>query len=107
MMFNNLRPFFHKKFLYMVLLTLFISGCAKHYSGGATHEDPYGIFSGWWHGFIFPISLCINVLSWVLGLIDISLFRNIEIIGQPNTGFFYYVGFIFGFFSSCGTAAQS
>jgi len=70
--------------------------CAQHYTP-ATYSDPYGFFSGIWHGIISPFSLIANLISWVMSLIRISVFTDIQIIGRPNTGFlFYYIGFLFG-----------
>lgn len=75
-----------KKLIIIGITLAFISGCANHYSP-ETFSDPYGLFSGIWHGFIFEFSL-----------IGYLIFDNVYIIGEPNTGFFYYIGFIFGLF---------
>lgn len=72
-----------------------IAGCATHYSAEA-QSDPYGFFTGIWHGLIFPYALVANVVSWVADLIGFSVFRSIEIIGRPNSGAWYYVGFACG-----------
>ncbi len=82
-----------------------VSGCARHYSGGATYADPYGFFSGIWHGLIFPYSVIANIISWLLALIGVDFLSEVQIIGRPNTGFlFYYLGFLFGLsvYSSVG-----
>jgi len=71
-----------------------LAGCAHHFSPDALH-DPYGFFSGIWQGMIFPFS--------VIGCI---FFDSVEIIGRPNIGFFYYVGFAIGL-SSLGSSAAS
>lgn len=68
-----------------VLLAM-LTGCANHYTPEA-FAHPYGFFSGIWHGFIFEFSL-----------IGYLIFDNVYIIGEPNTGFFYYIGFILGLF---------
>jgi hypothetical protein len=47
-------------------ITLLLAGCARHYTV-ATNSDPYGFFSGLWHGIVFPFSLLTNLLSWLLG----------------------------------------
>lgn len=83
-----------KKILVVGLL-LAISGCARHYAD-VSYLDPYGFFSGIWHGILFPLTLCVNVMSWLISLIGINFLQDIEIIGRPNTGFFYYVGFVLG-----------
>jgi hypothetical protein len=81
--------------IYLFLATLF-TGCAKHYTS-ETIDDPYGFFSGIWHGVIAPITITVNILSWFLSLINISFLKEIQIIGRPNTGIFYYLGFIISF----------
>ena len=83
----------------------FVTGCAAHYSSDAA-SDPYGFFSGVWHGLIFVFALIANVISWVCSLMGISLFESIEIIGRPNTGFWYYVGFAIGLMSAGGGASK-
>jgi hypothetical protein len=87
---------------FMAVLT--ISGCAHHYVDGS-YRDPYGFFSGVWHGLIFPLTLAINLLSWVLSLVGVSFLHDIEIIGRPNTGWFYYIGFLIGLASTGGSRA--
>jgi hypothetical protein len=67
-----------------LLATVSVSGCAHHYVGV---YEPYGFFSGFWHGLIFEFSL-----------IGYLFFDSVYIIGKPNTGFFYYVGFALGLF---------
>lgn len=91
-------------FLVAVLL---ISGCARHYTPEA-FSSPYGFFSGIWHGIVFPYSLLTNILSWFLSLFGVTLFSDIQIIGRPNTGiFFYYIGFFCGLsaYGGAGSAA--
>jgi hypothetical protein len=88
-----------------VAIVVILSGCARHYSGDAV-GDPYGFFGGIWHGMIFPITLFVNLFSWLLSLFGTSLLSDIEIIGRPNTGiFFYYIGFAAGLsaYIGCGT----
>jgi hypothetical protein len=105
---NNCRgPFLHAltaRRVGMVLVLLLLAGCARHYTSNVV-ESPYGFFSGLWHGMIFPWSLMANLLSWFLALFDIHVMESIEIIGRPNTGFFYYFGFILGL--SCNGGAGS
>lgn len=90
-----------RKLVIIGILLSLISGCATHYAP-ETFADPYGLFSGLWHGLIFPITLLINILSWVLSLINISFLTDVQIVGRPNTGLWYYVGFAFGIASSLG-----
>lgn len=56
---------------------------------------------------IFPLTLLVNVVSWMLSLIHIDLLSDIEIIGRPNTGFFYYLGFVIGLASASGSGART
>ena len=73
-----------------------LSGCARHYSA-ETAADPYGFFSGFWHGLLFPFAVVANVVSWLLSVVGISFLNSVEIVGRPNTEFvFYYVGFFLG-----------
>jgi hypothetical protein len=80
----------------MVTMLLLLAGCASHYALDA-RDDPYGFFSGIWHGIVFPYAVIANIVSWLLSLLGISFLSSIEIIGRPNTGFFfYYIGFLLG-----------
>jgi hypothetical protein len=76
---------------------LLLSGCAAHYSGESIN-DPYGLFSGIWHGAISSLTITVNLLSWLLSFLGIDFLSSVQIIGRPNTGFFYYLGFAIGFF---------
>ncbi len=84
------------KNLIIFFLVILFTGCAKHYVTETT-DDPYGLFSGIWHGVIAPLTIIVNLLSWFLSLINISFLKEIQIIGRPNTGIFYYLGFIISF----------
>jgi hypothetical protein len=82
-----------------------VSGCAHHFEPQVI-ADPYGFFSGVWHGIIFPFALLTNCISWCLSLVGIEFLANIELVGRPNTGlFFYYVGYLIGFSSYAGANA--
>jgi hypothetical protein len=78
--------------LFMVLVSLSLAGCAHHF---APEEigDPYGFFSGLWHGYIIFFSF----LGWLF--VD-----DVYMIGQPNTGLFYYIGFGLGLMGVLGSA---
>jgi len=82
-------------FSLLIILSLLLSGCAKHYTP-ELWSDPYGFFCGIWHGIILPYSLVINLISWFLSLFGVDFLSDVQIIGKPNTGFFYYLGFFFG-----------
>ena len=99
----------YKFFIYLTVLAtlLSLSGCAQHYTG-ASISDPYGFFSGILHGFIFPFALIANIISWVLSILGISLFPDIQLVGRPNTGFlFYYIGYFIGLSLWGGGSAAS
>jgi hypothetical protein len=86
------------RFLSLSIITLlFLTSCATH-NAPETFADPYGFFSGLWHGAIAVLTITVNIISWALSLIGISFFQDVQIIGRPNTGFFYYFGFLIGFF---------
>jgi hypothetical protein len=107
-------------------LALLVSACATH-SGFETNTDgslePYGFFSGIWHGIIFPFvfffaivaNIGFNLVLVVLWLIEVvsksnnefhhglSLhFIDFDFVGQPNTGLFYYIGYLIGLGESLG-----
>lgn len=86
------------------LLALMLSGCAAHYE---TQTDPYGFFSGVWHGLIILFSLLANLASWLLGLVGISFLESVQIVGRPNTGFGYYAGFVLGLAAASGSSSAT
>jgi hypothetical protein len=115
-------------YLTLILAIMLLSGCAYHHSS-EVYSDSYGFFSGIWHGIIFPFSLIVNLISWLMSLISwimimgnisinldnqislgISIFEafisEVQIIGRPNTGLFYYIGFFLGL-SALGGAAKT
>ncbi len=79
----------------MALMVVVMAGCATHYAANVV-TDPYGLFFGIWHGFISPWALALNIISWVAGIFGFSILESVQIVGRPNTGVFYYVGFVFG-----------
>lgn len=87
------------------ILLVVMTGCAHHYAPEVA-VDPYGLFSGIWHGAISPVTALMNLLSWALSLFGISFLADIEIIGRPNAGLWYYLGFFIGLCSSCGASAR-
>ena len=89
--------YFHpRKILILFFLLLSLTGCAHHYAPELL-LDPYGFWSGLWHGAIAGLTITVNIFSWILSLIGISFLQDIQIIGRPNTGFFYFLGFGIGF----------
>jgi hypothetical protein len=76
----------------LILGLLFLAGCAKHYAPQAA-ADPYGFFVGIWHGVIIPFS--------AIGGLFVD---DVQIIGRPNTGLWYYVGFGLGLLTLSASA---
>ena len=93
-----------KRLAIVAISILALTGCAHHYVSEAT-ADPYGFFSGIWHGIVAPFAILANIASWAASLIGISILDDIQIVGKPNTGFFYYLGFLIGLSAYGGTAA--
>ena len=87
----------------LVVATLALGGCAQHNA----QSDPYGFLSGIWHGILFPYSLLANILSWCLSLFGVDFLSGVQIVGRPNTGFAYYLGFFFGVCAYGGADAAS
>ena len=95
-----------RRYQFLVITLLVLSGCAQHYTPEA-YSDPYGFFSGIWHGFIFLFALIANIASWCLSLLGVEFLADIQIIGRPNTGFFfYYIGFLVGLSAYSGGGAM-
>jgi hypothetical protein len=85
---------------------LTVTGCATQYAPEHM-SDPYGFLSGILHGFLFPFALMGKLLSWILSLFGVSFLDSVTIIGRPNTGFFYYFGFVLGLGMTGGGAGAS
>jgi len=90
---------------FAALLLASLAGCANHYTPEAV-ADPYGFFSGLWHGCIFMFSVIGVFISWLAGLLALDVLSEVQIIGRPNTGFWYYVGFAFGLLSASSPATR-
>ena len=98
---------------------LLLASCASH-NQAEFIRNPYGALAGIWHGLIVPIALVTKLLVLVLDLLIalsrwllvtfgasahvvnniIGLFNTfanplnlLEIIGRPNVGLHYYLGF--------------
>jgi hypothetical protein len=66
---------------FLLVITLSLTSCTPE----QLTEKEYGFFSGLWHGFIFIFSLIGKMFGAKVGLYALH-----------NTGFFYYLGFLFG-----------
>jgi hypothetical protein len=86
---------------FAIVVALSLVGCASQYAPERM-SDPYGFFSGILHGALFPFALMGKLLSWFLSLFGVSFLDSVTIIGRPNTGFFYYFGFVLGFGATSG-----
>ena len=80
---------------FIILFTL--TGCATHYTD-ATISEPYGFFSGVWHGFSMIFVLFGKLIAFILSLVDITVFEEMQILGEPNTGTWYVIGYVIGVF---------
>lgn len=74
--------------LVLMLIIIVLTGCADVAQIQiTTTSEPYGFFSGLWHGMVLPLSIWGSLLS-----------DNIAIYGINNTGWWYDFGFIIGCF---------
>jgi hypothetical protein len=89
-----------------IVLALGLLGCASQYAPERV-ADPYGFLSGVLHGALFPIALLGKLVSWLFSLFGVSVFDSVTIIGRPNTGFFYYFGFVLGLGAFSGGSSQA
>ena len=51
------------------------------------------------HGWFCPVAPLVNLMSWLAGLAGFDFLSGIEVIGRPNTGAWYYGGFVVGLLS--------
>jgi hypothetical protein len=65
----------------LLFIVLVVTSCAPK---GNTYDE-YGFFSGIWHGICFPFALLGKLFNFKIGL-----------YAENNSGFFYWLGFIFG-----------
>jgi hypothetical protein len=91
------------RFATLGLLVLVLGGCAEH----GNQANPYGFFSGIWHGLVFPYALAANLVSLVAAQFHYDIFSSITLLGRPNEGLMYYLGFGIGIFAYSGTIATS
>jgi hypothetical protein len=116
-----------------VACCMLLSACATHNQPDVI-RDPYGLLAGIWHGLLFPLALLANVvafmvnmligllrvlmtafdMSWqmvtaITGLLNLvaTPINSIEIIGRPNTGLFYYLGFGLGLLAWVGLLSSA
>ena len=80
----------YRNLILSIFAILLLTSCASHYAP-ETIIDPFGFFSGLWHGAIAGLTITVNVISWLLSQIGISLLQDVQIIGRPNTTLLVYV----------------
>ena len=105
----NPRERAHRRYLACstcLVFCLILVGCATHYTP-AVVDNLYGIVSGCWHGLISPFALLANFVSWLAGLVGLSVWDSIEIVGRPNTGTMYYADFVVGLLAYGGIVASN
>jgi hypothetical protein len=86
-----------KKLLFFVLATVILSGCADVSNIQAcVTVEPYGFWSGLWHGWIAPWSFIGSLFS-----------DDIAVYAVNNTGGWYDFGFVLGAGIIGGTAGRS
>ena len=85
----------NKRIFLIAVFSFLLVGCATQYVDASVYE-PYGFFSGCIHGILFPLELLIIIFSWILSIFDINLLPDVTLIGKPNTGLSYGIGYVFG-----------
>lgn len=84
--------------LYILLVLFLLSSCAEvspHVETCITNE-PYGFWSGLWHGIILPF-------SWIGSLFN----DQIAIYAYDNNGGWYDFGFVVGIFVLGGSGSKT
>lgn len=79
----------------IVLMLFILSGCIPG-DGSYTGNDPAGLFSGIWHGWIAPFSLILSIFN-----------KSTSIYEPINTGFWYDFGFYMAIISGFGGLSLS
>ena len=86
-----------KQILIFILLIITFTGCADVISvQECLPDDPYGFWSGLWHGIIAPF-------SWIGSLFS----DNIAIYAVNNNGGWYDFGFILGIGTLGGSSTRA
>lgn len=87
-----------KKLFKIIIILLIVSlllGCFPG-DGRASSNDPAGIISGIWHGWIAPLSLILGIFR-----------ANIRVYEMYNTGWWYDLGFYMAIISGFGGISLS
>lgn len=82
-----------KIMLFLLIITCCVISCADVSPIATTLIEPYGFFSGVWHGLIVPLSFIGSLFS-----------DDIAIYAYNNNGGWYDFGFVIGIGSLFGTS---
>ena len=85
----------NKRILMIVVFSFLLAGCAKALTT-TSGVEPYGFFSGFLHGILFPLEIAALIISFVSFAFNIPVLTDAALIGYPNTGVSYYIGFSIG-----------
>ncbi len=79
------------KFSILIIIILFLATACVPGDGSYSVNNPAGLLSGIWHGWIAPISLVVSIFN-----------KSISIYEVINTGFWYDFGFYIAIISGFG-----
>ena len=74
-----------KKILFIIVISLFLSGCAIATPNPVPALTLVGFIYGFWHGLICWVSLICNIFD-----------KSMAVYATYNNGFWYNLGFILG-----------
>ena len=89
--FMNKRRSHELKFSIIIIFILFLATACVPGDGSYTVNNPAGLLSGVWHGWIAPISLILSIFN-----------KSIRVYEVINTGFWYDFGFYIAIISGFG-----
>ena len=75
-------------FFFLIVSTLLLSACAHSVDVSTCikgQTEPYGFWSGLWHGIIAPVDMVVMLFN-----------KNITLFAQNNNGAWYAFGFLIG-----------
>ena len=96
----------NKRIFLIAVFSFLLVGCATHYVNASVYE-PYGFFSGILHGFLFPFELLAVIFSWIVSIFNINLLPDVTLVGKPNTGWGYGIGYFIGLIGAAGFGQEA
>ena len=87
----------NKRILMIVVFSFLLAGCAKVLTT-TSGVEPYGFFSGFLHGILFPLEIAALIISFVSFAFNIPVLTDAALFGYPNTGLSYFVGYFISWF---------